>query len=422
MADLDLLVIGLAWPPETFLRRLLYGLADSGIAITLAATGRLERTLPAHPNLHRLPLTSWNRQPAVRLSSLLSVTLGALWRAPRATARLLARHTRPRWNEIRGWHQLAPFVGRGWDAVYFPWNTSAIDYSPVFEPPAGLDLPMVVSCRGAQVNTAPHNPARASIRDGLRATFERATAVHCVSRAILEEARRYDLDPAKAWIIHPAVDTERFRPAETAPPDAEFQIVTTGNMIWRKGFEYALMTLRELLNRGVPARFDMIGDGPERQRVLNTISDLELTDRVRLLGKLSSTEVRNRLRSSHAFLLSSLSEGVSNAVLEAMACGLPVVTTDCGGMTEAVTDGEDGLVVPVREPAAAAAALAELARSRPLRERLGDAARQTVKRRFALPRQIARYAEMFRSLGPARSRPAADHRTHDHTSIASTSR
>lgn len=397
MAEPKILVVGVSWPAETFLHRLLYGLADLGFEITVATTSRPARIDPPHPNLRVLRLGSWNRHPAARWLGLATDTLGALARAPGAAPRRIARALGSR-EHLHAWHRLAPLLGRDEHVVYFPWNTTAIDYLPVFAPEGALDLPFVVSCRGAQVNTAPHNPARAALRDGLRATFERAAAVHCVSRAIQGEAKRYGLDPEKSWTIHPAVDTERFQPAETPPEGGEFRLVTIGTMIWRKGYEYALMTLRELLDRGIPARFDVIGDGPDYPQVLYTIHDLGLTGRVRLLGKLPPDEVRERLQRSHAFLLSSLSEGISNAVLEAMACGLAVVTTDCGGLREAVTDGEDGRVVPMRDPAAAAAALAELARDPGLCERLGRAARRTVESRFTLARQVESYAEMFRSL------------------------
>ena len=117
-------------------------------------------------------------------------------------------------------------------------------------------------------------------------------------------------------------------------------------------------------------RFEIIGDGPDRQRVLYTIHDLGLQECVRLLGKLAPDEVLHRLQQADAFLLSSLSEGISNAALEAMACGVPVVTTDCGGMREAVTDGEEGFVVPVRDAESMANALMKLAGDAGLRERM----------------------------------------------------
>jgi colanic acid/amylovoran biosynthesis glycosyltransferase len=285
-------------------------------------------------------------------------------------------------------------AGRRWDLIYFPWNSAAIAQLPLFD----LGIPVVVSCRGAQVSIAPHNPDRLAIRVGLEETFRRAAFVHCVSRKILEEARAYGLDPNKASIIRPAVDPKFFRPRgeEADAAAACLRIITTGSLIWRKGHEFALLAVARLRDRGIAARMEIIGEGPERARVLYTAHDLGLDDAVTLPGRLPPEQVRDRLRAADVFLLPSLSEGISNAVLEAMACELPVVTTDCGGMGEAVDDGVEGFVVPVREPHAMAEALARLALDAGLRRQMGRAARQRVERDFDLRQQIDRWVDLCR--------------------------
>ena len=103
----------------------------------------------------------------------------------------------------------------------------------------------MVSCRGSQVQVAPHNPGRvARYEPGWRSQPQRAAAVHCVSEAIMQEAMQFGLDPAKARVIRPAVDPEFFRPAAPArKADGRFR-VTTGSLIWRKGYEYALQAIR----------------------------------------------------------------------------------------------------------------------------------------------------------------------------------
>jgi glycosyltransferase involved in cell wall biosynthesis len=140
---------------------------------------------------------------------------------------------------------------------------------------------------------------------------------------------------------------------------------------------------------------EIIGDGPEHQRLLYTIQDLGLEGSVRLRGRLSPTGVRQRLQAADAFLLSSLSEGLSNAALEAMACGLPVVTTDCGGMREAITDGIEGLITPVRDAAALALALERLWQIPDLRQRMGEAGRRRILSDYTLKRQIDQFVDLF---------------------------
>jgi glycosyltransferase involved in cell wall biosynthesis len=213
-----------------------------------------------------------------------------------------------------------------------------------------------------------------------------------VSEAIKREAIRYGLDPTKAWVIRPAVDPNFFRPREQYRSDDEtFQVVTTGSLIWRKGYEYALLAVRRLVDKGTPVRFDIIGDGPERQRILYTIHDLGLERQVHLYGPLAPDEVRDQLQQADVFLLSSLSEGISNAVLEAMACGLPIVTTDCGGMNEVVTDGVEGFLVTARDPKAMAQALWTLWENPALRKQMGQAGRQRIEASFTLSQQVQEF-------------------------------
>lgn len=393
-APIRVLFVRLKWPPETFMLRLVDGLARRGIQVTLAVHERPGSEWPAAPNVDYLWTPPWGDSGARGLWQTSRALGAALRRSPGATRQLLAEP--PPAGSAAGTaamlHRYLPFAGRRWDVVYFPWNTMAITYRPLLE-----RGPAVISCRGTQINVTPHNPERAEIRAGLPDTFRLASAVHCVSAAIRDEAAQYGLDPAKAVVIHPAVDPERFHPADRpAPPGGPLRIVTTGGLLWGKGYEYALSALRRLLDRGVDARLEIIGGGEERQRLLYTIHDLELENHVIWRGPLPPEGVLERLQAADVFLLASLSEGLSNAVLEGMACGLPVVTTAVGGMPEAVSDGVEGFLVPPRDPAALAGALAMLAARPALRREMGAAARRRVVADFALDDQADAFAALFR--------------------------
>lgn len=394
-SSLRVLFLGVKWPPETFLARLMRGLAERGIHVTVATPGRPDVAWAAVPNVDVLVTPGWDGSHAKRLARLAGELVAAAFRSLPGTGDAIqqARLIDSGPGMFEHLNRLLPFVGREWDIFYFPWNATAIFYAPLVG-----SVPSVISCRGAQINVSPHNPKRSWLRDGLGATFDKATAVHCVSEAIREEATRFGLDREKAIIIRPAVDPDFFCPAEERrEPDGLYRIVTTGAVIWRKGYEYALMGVRGLVDQSVPVRFDIIGGGDETQRLLYTIDDLGLGEHVFLHGRLSPAEVLSRLQQADVFLLSSLSEGISNAVLEGMACGLPVVTTAVGGMREAVEDGVEGFVVPPRDPAAMTEALLSLWRRPDLRERMGAAGRARIERDFRLDEQAGAFAELFRS-------------------------
>src|SRR5262249_53332135 len=148
------------------------------------------------------------------------------------------------------------------------------------------------------------------------------------------------------------------------------------------GYEGMLRMMRLLLDEGIACHLDIIGAGSDRSRVMFTIDDLGLARAVTVRGAVAASAVREAMSESDVFLHASLGEGISNAVLEAMASGLPVVTSESGGMREAVTDGHDGLVVAVRDPRAAADAVLRIARDPVLGARLGANARRTVESRF----------------------------------------
>ncbi len=394
---LSVLFVGVNWPPETFLARLVRGLAQRDIRITMAVAREPDASWRSTANVDFLYAPGWSGSRTKRMARTGYEFGAATWRAPGEAAQLIAQARNANllgMSSAELLYRWLPFTGRVWDIIYFPWNATAISHLPLME-----RAPTVISCRGAQINVVPHNPERAGMRDALAVTFEKAAAVHCVSEAIQEEATHYGLDPAKSVIIRPAVDPDVFRPATTRlPPGNTLRLIMTGSIIWRKGYEYALSAIALLRRRGVPVHLDIIGRGAENLRLLYTIDDLELADVVKWHGLLPPDKVVESLQQADVFLLSSLSEGISNAVLEAMACGLPVVTTDVDGMKEAVTDGVEGLLVPPRDAAAMADALAYLWSRPAMRQQMGQAGRERVLRDFRLEDQVSAFEGLFRSV------------------------
>lgn len=387
-------VLGVGWPIETFLERLFVGLADGGVDVWVAARDRAPWVHAAdHPRLHWLRLPTGTESRSRRGLQLVSQVASGLATAPRSTAAAL-RASGSMAEALR----LLPYARRPWDLFYFPWNAAAMIHLPLYD----LGVPVLVSCRGAQINVAAHDPSRRRLYERLPASLTGATAVHCVSRDMVREAELYGLDPAKARVIPPSVDPEVFAPPPGGRtprgPGEPLRLVTTGSMIWRKGHDDAIHAVALARERGVDVELDIVGFGFEgqRQRLLYGISDLGLEGKVRLVGHLAPEGVRGVLQRAHGFLLASLSEGISNAALEAMACGLPVISTDCGGMPEAITDGVHGLLVPTRDPEALADAIARLAADGEGAAAMGTAARRRVAEDFRLDRQIADFLDLVR--------------------------
>lgn len=286
------------------------------------------------------------------------------------------------------------------DVMHFEWNSEAVRYMQFWPL---WSCPIVVSCRGSQINVRPHLPNNQKFVTGLAESFSRAAAVHCVSDAIMREAMKLGLEASKAVVIRPAVDTG------SPPPDRTktnvdkttvdpVEILSVGALTWRKGYEYALLAIHELQRRKLPVRYCIVGDGPDRERIVYTIRDLGLDEVVTLAGYVPPEDVRKYMERADIFLLSSLSEGIANAAIEAMASGLPVVSTECGGMGEVITDGTEGFLVPVRDPSAMASAMEEFIKDSTLRARMGFSARERVLREFRIEDQADQFLALYHCL------------------------
>jgi len=392
---LRILVVGSSWPPQTFLGRLMRGLSGLGVQVRIAFSSWPDQDWFLQSGLKAFKTRAWQGPQLLRVLWVGWLSLVAMVRSPRAFRifwRAAMKEPDPG-DRLRTLNRLLPFAGVSCDVIYFPWNSAAIDFLPLFE----LGKPVLISCRGSQVNVAPHHPGR-GIRAGLPTTFARASAIHCISSSIQREASRFGLDIAKSRVIRPGVDPEFFSPAPVRTSSPNVQIITVGSLVWVKGVTYGIQAIRKVVDAGIPVTFTIVGDGPERQRVLYTIDDLGLNDHVRLLGRLSPIAVRDELRQSDIFILPSLAEGFCNAAIEAMGCSLPVVMTNCGGSLEGVTDGVEGFIVPIWDPEAMAEGILRLARDPALRQTMGHAARARVIRDFTVKRHVQEFADLLEEI------------------------
>jgi len=385
------LVIGIAWPPETFIERLLDGLSQQPrVALTIASsrrppTGWLERTgsawlgLPSGSRRADARLLAPYLAPAVRQGSLSVDRLAAvaLGRANSAS--------------LRGDLAFHHLETGGFDVAYVPWINTLTEHPRILD----AAVPIVTSCRGSLITIAPFVEGADRYRAELATVFDRVHAVHCVSHAIVGDAVALGLDPAKATVITPAVPAAAFTASDHTRRGGRLDLIAVGSLTWRKGYEHAVVALADARARGVDAHLTIIGDGPERQRVRYTAFDLGVADHLTLTGTLPADDVARHLRRADLFVHPSSNEGISNAVLEAMATGLAVVVAESGGMAEAVTSGHDGLLVPVGDRGALADAIVLLAADDALRVDLGRNARARIGRDFDISRQIAGFVGLF---------------------------
>jgi glycosyltransferase involved in cell wall biosynthesis len=212
--------------------------------------------------------------------------------------------------------------------------------------------------------------------------------------------RDVGVDPSRITSIPTGIDVERFRPRDRDAARAAHGLPATtwiGVLAalrnW-KGHTYLFDALRALVGSGRDVSLLVIGDGPQRANLERRAAELGLSARVRFAGHRPDPETW--LPALDAFVLPSYGdEGVSQAVMQAMACALPVVVTDVGGMRDAVAHEASGLVVPPRDAPALEGAISRLLDDPGLRARLARAAREKAERDFGVARMLDRMQAVF---------------------------
>lgn len=393
---------------ETFIFQKVLGLARQGFEVEVVARRRGDRrpyqaqlaAAPSTLSVQYLPSTQPEPLAAARLPVMLAKALALHGRDARRWVGYLAGRYGKGAALGRKLYRLLPFLGKRPDVTHLEFATLALDFGDLIHLLPGRK---VISCRGADIDILPR--ARPTLAAAIQDVLRGVDAVHCVSREMVRSALTFGLNPERAFVNNPSIDWRYFEPVERPPQRDRFTIVSVVRLHWKKGISDALRALARLHERGVRAHYVLVGDGEHEEAVRFDVWDLGLSDHVTLAGPQDRAAVRAALADADAFLLPSVSEGLSNAVLEAMATGLPVVTTDAGGMAEAVRDGVDGFVVRRRDSEGMARCLERLARSPDLRRQMGQAACERVREHFGIERQIRVFGEVYRSLAETGTLP-----------------
>jgi glycosyltransferase involved in cell wall biosynthesis len=209
-------------------------------------------------------------------------------------------------------------------------------------------------------------------------------------------ARVFGVPPARIHVIPCGIDTERFRPGEEKawPPT----IVCVARLVPVKNHELLLEACADLRERGLDFRCVLVGDGRSRGHVETTRARLGLESVVELVGVAEQAEVLAWWQRATVAVLTSDSEGMPVALMEAAACGVPAVATAVAGVPELIEDGVSGLLAPAGDRRALAAALERLLRDPVLSARMGAAGRRRAEERFSLRLQVDRLLALWSTL------------------------
>jgi colanic acid/amylovoran biosynthesis glycosyltransferase len=256
---------------------------------------------------------------------------------------------------------------------------------------AASPRPVVVSFHGADVGVDVRNAAHLA---ALQVIFKKAALVMARSQSLLDGLRAIGCPAEKLRLQRTGLDLTAWPFRERQPPaDEAWQFIQSGRFVPKKGFKTTLRAFAQIVERHPNARLTLVGDGPLRVEIERFAGDLGLDHVVDFPGFLDQAALRSMMDQAHFFFHPSETppdgncEGVPNAMLEAMALGLPILATTHGGIPEAVTHGHSGHLVPEHEADALAQGTLELMADPTRYTAMGTGARADVVAKFERQRQ-----------------------------------
>jgi len=258
-------------------------------------------------------------------------------------------------------------------------------------------LPYIISLRGSDV---PGQHTRLKLDYKIlgpllfKPIWRKAALLVACSEGLKERALRF-LSDVSIDVIPNGVDLDRFSPIEKAESSDMLRLATVGRLSVTKRVEILIDAARILHNDGCNIHFTIVGGGKFEQKLRQIVSESNLSDIVEMTGRIEAEKMPQMYRQHDIFVSASMQEGMSNAMLEAMASGLPIVTTRCEGVEELIKD--NGFIVENAQAEQIAEAVKRLAEDRETYRYMSRAARQQAEK-FSWNSVAERYLKIYESL------------------------
>jgi colanic acid/amylovoran biosynthesis glycosyltransferase len=385
---------------ETFIVSKAVGLLDRGVDVQIVCSSSPAAAWAAYGEDH--PITELRDRVHLRAPSLRGTSAGGAALHHSRTLREVPGPTLRRYlrgpagalpRRVRTLLDDAPLAALEPDVVHAEFGSLATGLVTRRD---ALGAAVTVSFRG-------YDLAYAGIEatDHYRPVWDHADGIHVLSHGLWRRAvRRGAPEHLHHTVIPPAIDTTAIVPSTPRPeplggPDRPVRLLSVGRLHWVKGYDHLLDAIGLLRDRGLSVEHRIVGDGDLWEAMHWWRHQLDLDREVQLLGAVGPDEVADHLRWADVFVHASTSEGFCNAVLEAQAHGVPVVTSDADGLPENVVDGRTGIVVPRRDPASMSTAIAELAGDPDRRSRFGAAGAERAREEFRLDDQLDAWIDFY---------------------------
>ena len=390
---------------ETFILNQVTGLIDMGHDVEIFAH-RNPKEAKVHPdidNYRLLERTSYFDMPDGRVERVLKALCLIARELPRHPGAVLSSLNVLRYGKdalsLYLLYALVPLLGKSFDILHCH-----------FGPLGVLGIRLRRMGVGGKVVTTFHGFDMTSYLqshgDGVYdELFAKGDMFLPISNRWKEKLVGLGCDERKVMVHRMGVDTDKF--AYRAPRDkrgGKIRLLTIARLAEKKGVRYGIEAVARLVDKYPSVEYTVIGDGPLRGELEALASGLGVSNMVRFAGPMSQEEVKARMLESDVMVAPSVTsaegdqEGIPVAIMEAMAVGLPVISTLHSGIPELVEDGVSGFLVPERDSGALLERLVSLVKDSELRESMGVAGRRRIEEHFDVNKLNRRLEEKFRSL------------------------
>jgi glycosyltransferase involved in cell wall biosynthesis len=267
--------------------------------------------------------------------------------------------------------------------------------------PAGV--PSLRKAIGSPIRSLASDVIAPVLFSGLsRRTIARASAVITVNEEAAEFVVRNGASPERVVVIPPGVDTRRFRSASARKTQStNVNLLCVSRLLRRKNIDVVIEALANVVENEPQVRLRIVGDGPERKTLKSLTKRLGLEGKVTFAGFVPNAAVHEEYSQADVFVNASAAEGFATTCLEALASGLPVVSTRVGGFANAIKDGENGYLITDADPSDLAARLRRLVADPTLVAVLSARARDLAERTFdwdkaVIPQYLELYSRVIR--------------------------
>tara|TARA_R110002111_G_scaffold259176_2_gene328946 strand:+ start:8902 stop:10092 length:1191 start_codon:yes stop_codon:yes gene_type:complete len=380
-------------PSTTFIESLVTAIAEHHEVLLFGTQNKSINYANKNIRLYKTPKNNWLKLVYNFWRSLL---LGLKNPKELITLFKIVSTNKTTYQKWQNYSKLLPLVLYQPDILHLQWAKNLEDFIVL---KTYYKIPVVLSLRGAHINYSPL--VSGSLANSYRENFPKISAFHAVSKAIVNEAKKYNVVTEKTHIIYsviPDLFIDAYEPLKQKKHQT-IKILSVGRPHWIKGYTYIIKALAELKNLGYKFQYQIVGIDKPDDELLFLIDALDLKRNVILQKSVSQPELIKLMKTQDVMLLGSLAEGIANVVLEAMAIGLPVISTDCGGMNEVVISGETGFLVSTRNEKAITKALIDFYHMPYNQLQIQTQnAHNLIKEKFNREKSVTQFLELYNSI------------------------